>query len=205
MRIPQPDGLLHIYALPVGQGDSHVIQCPSGELTIVDLGSSDDIAAGFWNVPELINFFTGQYNRIRNVVLSHNHYDHYVFLPDVLPATADLSGLQDIYISCQFPHLVAMIQQWLADTGLENNVRIFNRGNPCGPIVGQPCETINLCPSDPAISVNVLSANVGSQCVSGNKNIDSIVFEITYGSVQVVFNGDFEDFTSDWAEVGKPD
>ena len=31
------DGQLHIYALPVGQGDGTVIQCPKGDIAIVDL------------------------------------------------------------------------------------------------------------------------------------------------------------------------
>jgi len=55
-QIPEPDGRLHIYALPVGQGDAHVIQCPSGTLSINDLGTSDGVANGFWHNTELIAF-----------------------------------------------------------------------------------------------------------------------------------------------------
>ena len=46
------DGQLHIYALPVGQGDGTVIQCPNGDITIVDLGSSTRKQS--YNPPELI-------------------------------------------------------------------------------------------------------------------------------------------------------
>ena len=37
------DDKLHVFALPVGQGDATVIKCPDdngGELTIIDMGSS---------------------------------------------------------------------------------------------------------------------------------------------------------------------
>ena len=54
--LPKPDGFMHVYALPVGQGDSHVVQCPSGSLSIIDLGSSEDALAGYWATSELISF-----------------------------------------------------------------------------------------------------------------------------------------------------
>jgi hypothetical protein len=57
VQLPEPDGMLHVYALPVGQGDSHVFQCPSGALSIIDLGTSDSSTAGFWFTPELRAFF----------------------------------------------------------------------------------------------------------------------------------------------------
>ncbi|XP_011408079.1 PREDICTED: uncharacterized protein LOC105315218 [Amphimedon queenslandica] len=49
VSIPDPDGKLHIYALPVGQGDCTVIQCPEadpeypkGRVTIIDAGASNN-------------------------------------------------------------------------------------------------------------------------------------------------------------------
>ena len=75
--IPAPDGLLHIYSLPVGQGDARVIQCPSGTLTVVDTGTNDGVAQGFWHITELKAYFQGSYNLIRNIILSHDHQDHY--------------------------------------------------------------------------------------------------------------------------------
>jgi beta-lactamase superfamily II metal-dependent hydrolase len=204
-RIPAPDGLLHVYALPVGQGDSHVVQCPSGTLTIVDLGSSEDDTAGFWHIAELTAFFQGQYNLIRNIILTHNHYDHYSFIPTVLdPTTADMSGLQEIYISCTSTDLVADIQTWLGKlNGGASMLRLFNGGGQCGTN-DIPCEPLSLCPNDPAVTVKVMSANIGQQCSvsGGNKNVDSLVFKVTHGSVSIMFNGDFEDFTSSDTEDG---
>ena len=55
------DGNLNIFNLPVGQGDAQVVQCPSGEITLVDLGSNqwpgdtrfwgnEEIQVGHYNV-----------------------------------------------------------------------------------------------------------------------------------------------------------
>ena len=76
-RIPAPDGLFHIYALPIGQGAARVIQCPSGTLNIFDMGTSDDSTAGFWYTNEVRNFLNGNFHLIRNIILTHNHFDHY--------------------------------------------------------------------------------------------------------------------------------
>ena len=40
LELPAPDGLLHVYNLPVGQGDAQLVQCPQGELGLVDFGSN---------------------------------------------------------------------------------------------------------------------------------------------------------------------
>lgn len=137
------------------------------------------------------------------MILTHNHFDHYNFIPDVLnPNTADISRLKEIYISCTYDNMVAVMQTWL---GLFPNgqsmLRLFNGGQTCGPN-GIPCETINLCPSDPDVIVKVMGANLGQQCTGGNKNIDSTVIKVTYGDVSIMFNGDFEDFTTSWTEDG---
>lgn len=76
-RIPAADGLFHVYALPIGQGDARVIQCPSGEISIFDMGTSDDPAAGFWTATEIRNFLQGNFHLVTNIFLTHNHFDHY--------------------------------------------------------------------------------------------------------------------------------
>jgi len=101
----------------------------------------------------------------------------------------------------RYNDLVTSIKSWVDQIGI-SKLRLFNGGQPCGPN-GITCEPINLCPDDPQVQVKVMSVNVGQQCVSGNKNIDSIVFKVTYGSTSIMMNGDFEDFTSSASEVGQ--
>ena len=51
-KLGPKNGRLNIYSLPVGQGDAHVIQCPSGHLTIVDMGTSTK-RGGFWDAQNI--------------------------------------------------------------------------------------------------------------------------------------------------------
>lgn len=199
-NIPTADGLLHFYALPVGQGDAHVIQCPNGDLTLMDLGTSDGVNNGFWASTQIVNFLQGSFHRVRNVVISHNHVDHYSFYSSVLSTARDLSGLTNIYISCTYNTLPSALQTWLTSIGAVNKVRTFNGGAPCGPFRAN-CGNINLCPSNPSVVTKVFGANL-ENCVGTNRNIDSIVFKVTYNQVSVFFNGDFEDSTSNENENG---
>jgi hypothetical protein len=99
----------------------------------------------------------------------------------------------------RYNDLVASIKTWVDKISV-NKLRIFNGGRACGPN-GIACEPMILCPNDPQVQVKVMSANVGQQCVTGNKNVDSLVFKVTYGTTSIMFNGDFEDFTSSFTEV----
>ena len=76
---------------------------------------------------------------------------------------------------------------------------MFNSGKPCGPN-GVSCGPMNLCPSDPDVIVKVLGVNLDN-CAPTNINIGSIVFNITHKDVSIMFNGDFEDFTTEPNEV----
>lgn len=102
--LPPPDGDLHIYALPVGQGDTNVIQCPSGELTVFDMGSSDynwdnpDPTSRFMTPDDILQFFGNQRNNIQNIFITHNHYDHYVLLVRTFNLTNPLPGLENMYM-----------------------------------------------------------------------------------------------------------
>jgi len=77
---------------------------------------------------------------------------------------------------------------------------MFNNGRPCGAY-REPCGTLDICPGDASVTAKVFAANLDS-CSGTNKNIDSIVFKITHNEVTIMFNGDFEDETSSFTEVG---
>src|SRR6218665_461465 len=79
-RLDVSDGLLHLYALPVGQGNSLVLQCPNGDIAIFDLGSVSHATRGFWSTDEIKAFLQGHNNRIKNIVITHNDTDHYRYI-----------------------------------------------------------------------------------------------------------------------------
>ncbi len=76
----RPDGLLHFWALDVGQGDALLIQTPSGREVLIDGGP--DPAAVARRLGEHLPFWQRD---LALVVLTHPHEDHLSGLIDALP------------------------------------------------------------------------------------------------------------------------
>ena len=200
--MPDPDGNLHIYKLPTGQGGAHIIQCPDGDLTVFDQGANDEGDPRFMQGSHIQEFLAGKTDRVINVLFSHNHLDHYSMIADTFPTAASISGLQNIYISCTSRDMAADINTWVNTIGASALVREFNNGRECGP-VGPACDDIPLCPNSAGVRGQVLAVNLGQHCSDGgNKNMDSIYLKISYGSFSVHLQGDFEDETSTESENG---
>lgn len=66
----QPDGLLHVYFLNVGQGDAILIRTPSGKNIMVDSGPDQNV------LPELKQVLPYFENRIDYAILTHTDRDH---------------------------------------------------------------------------------------------------------------------------------
>jgi len=200
-HIPESNGLLNFYALPIGQGDSQIVQCPNGDLTIMDLGAGAGGNSGYWGATEITYFLLGDFYRIRNVVVTHNHADHFSMLGSVLTRENGLTGLQNIYLSCTFEGANINVRNWVQSIEGEDNVRTFNGGLACGPS-GVPCGEVDLCPGDPDIKATIMAANMANCNPQFNFNLDSIIVKVVYRDVSIMFNGDFEDATTDQDENG---
>src|SRR3989344_6241750 len=74
----QKDGLLKIYFLDIGQGDSILIETPSGRQILVDGGPDNKVLQ---KLGEVMPFYDKD---IDLVIVSHPHTDHFVGLLDVL-------------------------------------------------------------------------------------------------------------------------
>ena len=200
--MPDADGNLNMYMLPTGQGDSQVIQCPDGTLSIIDMGRGfDENNPKFWQPSDIVQFLEGKFNRIQNILVTHNHWDHFSLFPQTLSTPTQVANVQNVYISCALIHMHDRMKIWITEMRLTRAIRTFNRGFPCGPN-GISCGNLDLCPRDPRITAKVLAANMGQNCARGNKNIDSLLFKLSWGDVSVLMTGDFEDATSDWNEDG---
>ncbi len=194
-HIPDPDGQLHVYFLPIGQGDATVIQCPGGSLNLYDWGSSNSRGERFWAGPELRDYLAGRIGDIRSVLVTHHHWDHYSLLPDTFPSEAELSGLEHIYIACTEDNMAATMRDWVDDINGRSKLRLFNGGNHCGTN-GVDCGTLDFCPGD-NVDTFVMAANMDGGCPGGgNLNIDSVVTKVSYGGLSILLCGDFEDPTS---------
>jgi competence protein ComEC len=74
-----PDGRLHLTLLDVGQGDSVLIETPSGRTMLIDGGPNPDVTLR--RLGEELPFFT---RSIDVVLLTHPHQDHVAGLVEVL-------------------------------------------------------------------------------------------------------------------------
>ncbi len=212
-------GQLHVYFLPVGQGDATAIRCPDGSLNLYDWGSNTASRKNFWAAKELRCYLKGSIGDITSIVVTHHHCDHYNLLPDTLNEPRELEKLKNIYISCKEANMKSALTDWVKkinDFRTDENrnlkkteqhelmkVELINDGEPCGPIKTKAgvehksCGQIDLCSEKTVdVYVDVLAANMGGACTDGSHlNEASIVTKITFEKISILLSGDFEDPT----------
>ena len=178
LKILSANSDLNIYALPVGQGDSTIIQCPSqfgGSITVVDSGSCK--STNYMTAQDVAHFLSGQ--MIEMIFLSHPDKDHINYVDAILQGR---SHYPVIYHSC--PWNTNTYGKFIKTTGLTH--RQIN--NCCGKTGKNACHQYTICQGN--VKVNVLASGLGG--CSGNKNGDSLVLQVEYSGKTVYLPGDFE-------------
>ena len=182
-ELPPADDNLNIYALPVGQGDCTVIQCPrrdGNKISIIDAGSrTEDI--GF-NRERLVNFLRLRErdergaNRvtIQSIFLTHPDMDHINYIDAILNA---YRRNVDVYHSCHWRTYRRRVESPFAQHERVNRC--------CGD-----CQEYVICPNSHA-NLRVI-ASAFNRCAGQHKNGDSIVSTIEYGGTKTLITGDFE-------------
>lgn len=72
-------GKLKVYTIPVGQGDSTLIQCPNGAISFIDMGCLGGCTMYGWEgySKQMNTFFpTGDYSQLKHVFFTHPDADH---------------------------------------------------------------------------------------------------------------------------------
>lgn len=186
-HLPKPDSNLNIYAIPVGQGDCTVIQCPrelGGKISIIDIGSTSKI--GF-NREEVANYLSGE--TIENVILTHADKDHINYLGSILKPLAP-SAYPKIYHSCNWESYRDEV---------EDHDIVDIETNPIINCCGKQCEIKNahlklplkIC--DKHVTLKVLASGLmGCKGKKGVSNGDSIVIQVDYNGIKTLISGDFE-------------
>ena len=174
-QLPNADANLNIYAIPVGQGDCTVIQCPStkgGKITIVDIGSRK--STGF-SKNDVINYLSGQY--IEYLFLTHSDKDHVNY---VVSLFGDLLANQipypPVYHSCPWSRYKINVPNL-----------VHNEIKTCCP-----CNSVTICQG--AVTLNILASGF-NKCPTSSPNGDSIVMQADYNGAKVFLPGDFEGST----------
>ena len=155
LGLPAADGNLHIYALPVGNGDASVIMCPKGDLMILDMGQDSDEG---WQPQQVKTFFSGDLDRLTTIIISHPTPSHYMILPSLIANMSQVPNLHRIILGGQFYDYdrYEMIQ-WM--NMFQHIIEFVNGGYPC----------VSDCPNDPpqclgddhSVSFKILAANLG--------------------------------------------
>ncbi|XP_019857694.1 PREDICTED: uncharacterized protein LOC109585993 [Amphimedon queenslandica] len=176
-QLPDADDNLNIYALPVGQGDCTVIQCPKtrtvkgkGVITIIDAGTRKN----HFKKEAFGHYLKGA--TIKYVILTHPHTDHYNLIDSILEGHTETPK---VYHSCD----------WTKYKGVKKpKPNKLTRIKNC--IGKKKCNReLKLCDSR-SVTLTVIASEQG-KC-GKHPNEDSIVSKITYNGVSTLISGDLE-------------
>lgn len=196
-RIPSPDESLHIYALPMGQGECTIIQCPGGDIIIIDMGS---VGSG-WSASRVYSFLSHQLSQVKTIIVSNTSPEHYNFLTQVVGSGR--TSVNRIILGGKVENygIYSKFVRWL--NTYKNRLEIVNNGKPC----------ITDCNVEPIVcgdvrfnsSLKILGANLGQ-----NHSNSGIILQIITRGFKLMLPGDFsghdmeELITYEWNSIGYP-
>ena len=190
--ITKPDpNALKVYALPVGQGDCTVIQCPSGNIVPLDCGSSS--AGDNQMYPsDVEDFLQKEINKVDVIVITHPDRDHFNYIPSITrPNNVEyiIGGNLKDYRRTSNNQFKDIYEQ-LDKSDKQNPKRLFlvNGGQAC---IGNCNFDQHWCGTNQIgtnqIKFEFLAANVGR-----TSNQKSIVMKIVHGQWSMLLSGDME-------------
>ena len=195
-QIPDPDGDLHVYALPIGQGDATVIQCPKGTggLTVFDIGSTK--FKGFMTRSDVSRWLGTQ--QVDAIFLSHPHVDHYNFI-DALSGNLKSEGIA-IFHACNassYKKLPSLTAGWNAS--LVRVTRCVANDRSCETRL-PPCRNYTICGGRGVLRVLASELN---NCIT-DPNENSMVLKLEYEGTSFLLPGDLEDYYANYNNHGVP-
>ncbi len=188
--MPASDDNLNIYLLPIGEGDSTIIQCPTGKLTVLNMGSM--YTSSYFNENDIEKFINIE--KVENIIISRPHPSVYNLLPIVFK---DISAIKKVYITCDINQYAvgALMRDWMAKLNRERKVFEI-RANSTRNIacLGSQCPTLNLCTDTPFFDSKILAAGLGG-CSGRDEEMksDSLVLQIKFYDFSMIFPGDLQD------------
>jgi len=165
----QADGLLHIYFLNVGQGDSIFIQAPDGTQILIDGGPGSRV------IQELGSVLPIGDRSIDAVIATHTDADHITGLVEVLKQY-EVAQIIETGMSC----VTVICSQWEREASAEGSPRIIAQR---GYRVSLGDEFI--------LEVVSPAQSVKGQTLSKTNN-GAIVLKLRYKNQTALFTGDIE-------------
>ena len=168
--------------LPLGDGDSTIIQCPDGDVILLDMGKDPSSSEG-WTISMVQSYLRNIVKKITTVMITHAGDAHYNFISTVLDHSLSenleriiLSGYYKDYTDTDFKF-------WVNQRA--NIVEYVNNQEPCiSDCVTQPpmCRNVN-----GTVKFKYLGSNLGN-----NRFGRSTVLLLKTALSSVFFPGDFE-------------
>ena len=192
ITLSRPTNHLAVYAIPVGQGDCTVIQCPkpSGNIVLMDCGTSS-AGKNQYYPNDVMNFLGKEIDNVVAVMITHPDRDHFSYIPtimcnaDKLRAVIIGGNLNDYN---KYNQQFQDIRNFLEGANKNGKLCTINNGQKCignnNCVVGDLCT--NFC-DNKNIKFQILAANVGS-----TSNQKSIVMKVVVGHWSMLLSGDME-------------
>lgn len=174
LMCPQKPSELRITCIDVGQGDGAVLQMPTGEVFLVDGGSTSEQQVWKYQIEKTLKYYG--ISQIEGMFLSHDDQDHISGMEEYLDDT-----IPDIAVKCLYlpptdeKEAFASLKEKAVQAGME--VFTVSRGSRIEAENGN-------------WSIECLSPD--STAFSGSDNEDSMVLMVRYGAFQMLFTGDLE-------------
>jgi beta-lactamase superfamily II metal-dependent hydrolase len=191
--LPAPNGNMNIFALPIGQGEANVIQCPStNRALVIDIGSRGGLRMSRDAMANFINAGTtaGQTN-VTHIIISHADADHCNWIPNIFNTTDRRANIAYVIIGGLRSDYPVTTRTWFSSLPATAAVIELNSGNSClGNLnCGVQSQLANIC-GDGSVGIQIIAANMGSRVYT---NTNSVIVKVTHHSTTMLFPGDFED------------
>ena len=191
LSIPQQThGQLNVYALPVGQGECTIIQCPNGNIVVIDCGSS---GGNGLSAQQIENFLGEHINRVVAIVITQSSAESFNYL-NTVPWYKD--SINKVIISGNLEDYAdGDVHSLLKDFHERGKLYTVNNGKEC---IGScklhrktTCDvcgwTTDFCMSK-KVSFDILTANADH----GLSKEKSIIMKVTVGKWSMLLHGQLE-------------
>lgn len=190
VTIPTPvANTLQVFALPVGQGDCTVVQCPNGNIVVFDCGSS---GGNRMSPDDVENWLGNSINNVVAIFISHAQRDHYSYLPDITWNSASINAVIIGGTVQSYRSKGAAIRDWIDD--YDNQGKVYT----IGTVQSSPSSCIGNCIvatstdfcNNGNFQFNILAANNGTS--STPNQLSPVIKIVASGGWSLLLSGDME-------------
>ncbi|KAI6653573.1 hypothetical protein LOD99_3468 [Oopsacas minuta] len=188
---------LQIEMIPLGDGDSTIINCPNGDVIVVDMGKPGKLG---WSESMVASYLRKKFNNVTTIVISHPTPEHFNFLPKVFHLNNTKSLTRIVLAGKTDDYTDSDIKRWI--TAHSNIVEFVNEQKPC---ISECRATPPICNGSKNVTFRYIGANLGM-----TKAGRSIMMQITAPNFQLLLPGDFQGedieelIAAEWDRLGQP-